>query len=582
MGTAADEITWAYAAEIEKSHPEPDGSLMVYGVATSSRTDLDGQQCDPTWLKKAMPDWFASAANIREQHGMVAAGVGRELTEADDGRWYLKAHIVDPTTVAKVRAGVLKGFSVGIRNGKVQRGKSLAAPGGVIVDGTITEVSLVDRACNPDGDGVRICKSADGGGFEFVEAPRDDEPESPEEVDTRPPAPTLPDDHDPSVMDDFEGDEDDVLKAYGADDDPGDILKALDGDADDAPVTITKGLLEALVHGMGKPKKRDQHGRFSHTNTLSAQRRALRRKHEMERAAARDHRRRSDAEHLQDAESARRAGRQQEAGEHRARLGHYDKAAQTAEQDELLTSGLSVADWRNGMDLLRAIQAGDLSVDTLDVASITKAERAVYDEDDDIDRAKEIIAQLAELIVSEAEELAAGRFEEIDDIMQLAELVRGMMRFCRSEQRQGGLSDGYGIEADMLVHKAAGSDGALALWDDEGEPESTPLDEPTTPAATVEVTEQIEKAVSSATEALRVTLASVTAQLDEIRRQPIPGGPIANPAILKALSATPSTPSSAPQPGRKTEAEWMALASRPDISAELRAGYLANAEAAKG
>lgn len=139
-----EDTQYAYAGEIFKYDKTSDG-LMVYGKAAGPDLDLDGQICDPDWLKQAMPDWMRWG-NIRAQHGPVAAGVGKELS-ADGDSWMLKALIVDAESVKKVEAGVYKGFSVGIKGAKIVRDD--AAPNGRIVGGTIVENSLVDRPCNP-------------------------------------------------------------------------------------------------------------------------------------------------------------------------------------------------------------------------------------------------------------------------------------------------------------------------------------------------------------------------------------------------------------------------------------------------
>lgn len=139
-------IKHVYAAEIAKSYRDENGDLVVDGIATSADLDLDQQVCDPTWLKSAMPEWF-HWGNIREQHGSNAAGTGTELTEGDEGRWHLKSTIVDPIAQTKVEKKVYRGYSIGIKDPRVV--KDAAAPGGRIVGGTIVEVSLVDRPCNP-------------------------------------------------------------------------------------------------------------------------------------------------------------------------------------------------------------------------------------------------------------------------------------------------------------------------------------------------------------------------------------------------------------------------------------------------
>jgi hypothetical protein len=132
---------------IEKADRNPDGTLVVYGKATDDSIDIDQQICDADWLDRAMPHWFKSGGNIREQHSNIAAGVAKEYEVKGDGH-YITALVVDPVSVKKVEAGVLKGFSVGIKNPRVVR--DVKAANGRIVDGQIVEVSLVDRPANPN------------------------------------------------------------------------------------------------------------------------------------------------------------------------------------------------------------------------------------------------------------------------------------------------------------------------------------------------------------------------------------------------------------------------------------------------
>lgn len=133
-------------AEIVKAERNEDGDLVVVGKATGPDLDLDQQICDAAWLGKAMPTWFSTGANIREQHSSIAAGVGTELEQSGDS-WMVTSLVVDPVSAMKVEKKVLKGYSIGISNPRVV--KDAAAPGGRIVGGDIVEVSLVDRPCNP-------------------------------------------------------------------------------------------------------------------------------------------------------------------------------------------------------------------------------------------------------------------------------------------------------------------------------------------------------------------------------------------------------------------------------------------------
>lgn len=142
----ATDMTSTYAAIIKQEKQE-DGTLLVYGKATDDSLDIDQQICDAAWLEKAMPEWFTTGGNIREQHSSIAAGVAKELNSTSDGH-YISALVVDPVSVKKVETGVLKGFSIGIRSPRVVRDNKAA--NGRIIDGQIVEVSLVDRPANPN------------------------------------------------------------------------------------------------------------------------------------------------------------------------------------------------------------------------------------------------------------------------------------------------------------------------------------------------------------------------------------------------------------------------------------------------
>lgn len=145
-------------AEIVKAEKQEDGTLLVYGKATDDSLDVDQQICDPAWLDRAMPEWFKSGGNIREQHSNIAAGVATEYEAKSDGH-YIRALVVDPVSVKKVETRVLKGFSIGIRAPRIVR--DTKAANGRIIDGMIVEVSLVDRPANPNAK-LMLAKSVDG------------------------------------------------------------------------------------------------------------------------------------------------------------------------------------------------------------------------------------------------------------------------------------------------------------------------------------------------------------------------------------------------------------------------------------
>lgn len=145
MARRANTPDTAVYASILKFEDQEDGTLLVHGKATDDTLDSDEQVCDPAWLERAMPEWF-KFGNIREQHSSIAAGVATEYKN-EGSEHFITAHVVDPSSIKKVKAGVLKGFSIGIRRPRVV--KDNKAIGGRIIDGQIVEISLVDRPANP-------------------------------------------------------------------------------------------------------------------------------------------------------------------------------------------------------------------------------------------------------------------------------------------------------------------------------------------------------------------------------------------------------------------------------------------------
>ena len=155
-------------AEISKTESQDDGTVKVWGYASSQAVDSDGEVITADAMKAAIPNYMKFGA-VREMHGSNAAGTAIEIAVEDDGRTFFGAHIVDPIAVTKVRAGVYKGFSIG---GKVTARDDLNKS--VIKGLNLTEISLVDRPANPDA--TFTCYKADGAKPESDEAkPESDE-----------------------------------------------------------------------------------------------------------------------------------------------------------------------------------------------------------------------------------------------------------------------------------------------------------------------------------------------------------------------------------------------------------------------
>lgn len=125
---------------LSKSEEQDDGSIMVYGYASTETLDHQGEVVKLDAVRGALDDYM-QFANIREMHKPSAVGVAKEA-DIDDVGLYIGAKIVDPTAVMKVKEGVYKGFSIG--------GKATKRIGKTIEAMRMTEISLVDRPANPD------------------------------------------------------------------------------------------------------------------------------------------------------------------------------------------------------------------------------------------------------------------------------------------------------------------------------------------------------------------------------------------------------------------------------------------------
>lgn len=155
-------------AEIAKMEAQDDGTVKVWGYASSEAVDSDGEIIAAEAMKAAIPDYMKFGA-VREMHGSNAAGTAIEINVEDDGRTFFGAHIVDPIAVTKVKTGVYKGFSIG---GSVTARDELNKS--QITGLKLTEISLVDRPANPDA--VFTCYKADKPKDGEETADKDDKP----------------------------------------------------------------------------------------------------------------------------------------------------------------------------------------------------------------------------------------------------------------------------------------------------------------------------------------------------------------------------------------------------------------------
>ena len=130
--------------ELTKIEDQPDGTLKVFGVASTGARDDAGEIVLPAAMQAALPD-YARYPALREMHQPTAAGRTLEASVDDDGATRIVAHVVDPVAIAKVKSRTYSGFSIG--------GRVLArdpADASVITKIRLSEISLVDRPANPE------------------------------------------------------------------------------------------------------------------------------------------------------------------------------------------------------------------------------------------------------------------------------------------------------------------------------------------------------------------------------------------------------------------------------------------------
>jgi hypothetical protein len=128
-----------------KVEDNDDGTITVTGIASTANPDNEGETVLPSAMEAALPDYMRFGA-IREMHqATTAAGTALSAKIDDEGVTHLSCLVVDDDAIKKVKTGVYKGFSIG---GKVLGRDPMDKT--VITDIKLTEISLVDRPCNPE------------------------------------------------------------------------------------------------------------------------------------------------------------------------------------------------------------------------------------------------------------------------------------------------------------------------------------------------------------------------------------------------------------------------------------------------
>jgi hypothetical protein len=129
-----------------KTEEQRDG-LRVWGVASSEERDSDGEIVRADAIRGAIAGYvrYGGTGALREQHRAdIAAGLVDEIYVDDSNLTRISGLVVDDGTRRKVKAGVLKGFSLGGR--ATERNPSNPSE---ITAIELREISLCDRPSNP-------------------------------------------------------------------------------------------------------------------------------------------------------------------------------------------------------------------------------------------------------------------------------------------------------------------------------------------------------------------------------------------------------------------------------------------------
>lgn len=139
--------------QIQKVEEQNDGTIKVYGTASSEAVDQEGETVKADAMRAAIPDYMRFPA-LRSMHQLDAAGTTLEASVGSDNSTKIIAHVVDPVAVLKVKNRVFRGFSIGGRVLEREAGNYKT-----ISKLQLNEISLVDRPCNPEA--ILDCWKAD-------------------------------------------------------------------------------------------------------------------------------------------------------------------------------------------------------------------------------------------------------------------------------------------------------------------------------------------------------------------------------------------------------------------------------------
>ena len=150
---------------------EEDGTLYVYGKASTPEIDTDEQIVAQSFSGAALKSWLDTAPAVRVQHNPqrdpAGSGVKVEINRDGDGAHWVKSAVDEPVAQRLVKKGHLRAYSIGIAKPVIERDVTGKARGGIIKGGQIMEVSLVDSPANRSCF-LEIAKAASDGSAEFT------------------------------------------------------------------------------------------------------------------------------------------------------------------------------------------------------------------------------------------------------------------------------------------------------------------------------------------------------------------------------------------------------------------------------
>lgn len=116
------------------------GGYFIEGILDDGTVDTDGMRFDPAWFRQAAAEWLITSPNLKLDW-FDSAGTGTEIRSEGDTT-IIRALITDIVARSMITSGAITQFSVGVARPTVETDP--VAPGGVVTDGTLAHVGLIE------------------------------------------------------------------------------------------------------------------------------------------------------------------------------------------------------------------------------------------------------------------------------------------------------------------------------------------------------------------------------------------------------------------------------------------------------